>query len=99
MKSVRIAPEAAGDADEISDYIARDDPERADSFVDELLARARQIGEGPRRFRLRPEIGPGLRAARHGPYLVIFDEQPDYIRVLRILHGARDLKRVVRRGR
>ena len=99
MKSILIASEAAGGADEIADHIALDNPARADSFLDEILERALHIAECTRSFRLRPEIGPRLRAAKHGAYLIVFEEQPGHVRVLRILHGARELRRVLRRNR
>lgn len=33
---IRLLPEAEDDLESISDYIARDDPRRADSFIAEL---------------------------------------------------------------
>ena len=96
MKRVQIAAKAYDDADEIADYIARDNPDRAQSFRAELLATARRIGENPRRYRLRPEYGQDVCAAAHGVYLIVFAEADIFVRVLRIVHGARNPRKAMR---
>jgi len=93
MKPVEFSPAAHGDLRAIGLYIADDNPERAMTFVAELEARARAIGERPLSFPARDEIGPGLRSALHGRYLILFRELQDRVRIVRILHGARDLPR------
>ena len=55
MKVVLTA-EALGDLEEIGDYIARDSPVRARTFVAELLVAARKIGEIPKGFPLVPRF-------------------------------------------
>ena len=44
MKVV-LTDEALRDLESIGDYIARDDPDRARTFVAELLGKARHIGQ------------------------------------------------------
>ncbi|EMG51584.1 plasmid stabilization system protein [Ochrobactrum sp. CDB2] len=46
----------------------------------------------PESFPARPDLGEGLRVARHHRYLVFFTNNAERIEVLRILHGARDLQ-------
>jgi plasmid stabilization system protein ParE len=43
------------DLREIGDYIARDNPQRAASFVGELLARSQRIAKQPEAYPARPE--------------------------------------------
>jgi toxin ParE1/3/4 len=86
-----ILPAARADLIEIGDFIAADSPQRAASFVAEIEARMREAAERPRSFSARDELHEGLRAARHGRYLIFFVEQGDEVRVVRVLHGARDL--------
>lgn len=94
MARLVILPAARADLIEIGDFIAADSPERAMSFVAEIEARIREAAERPRSFPVRDELHDGLRAARHGRYLIFFVEQGDEVQVVRVLHGARDLPRV-----
>lgn len=43
----RMSRQAEKDLAEITDFVALDNPERADSFEDELIEHARQIGRAP----------------------------------------------------
>lgn len=91
MKPLEIAPAARADLIGIGSYIAEDNPERAMSFVAELEAKAMQAAERPLSFSSRDDISPGLRSASHGRYLVLFRDLSDRVRIVRVLHGARDL--------
>ena len=50
-----LSPQAEIDLREIGDYIARDNPQRAASFVGELLAHSKRIAEQPEAYPARPE--------------------------------------------
>jgi len=93
MAHLVILPAARADLIEIGDFIALDDPGRAASFVAEIEAKMRVAAERPMSFPARDELHEGLRAARHGRYLIFFVEQEDEVQVVRVLHGARDLPR------
>ena len=49
-----FTPDAQVDLLDIGETIARDNPERAESFVAELLDRTAQIAGQPTLYRLRP---------------------------------------------
>jgi len=83
------------DADEIARYIACRDPVRATAFRTEVIEHARSIGEFPQAHPVRDDIAPGVRAAHHGRYLIVYREFESYIRVVRILHSARELARAM----
>ncbi len=93
MRTV-ILPAAREDLIEIGDYIATDNRERAASFVDEIVAVIASIAERPKRFPVRDDLRPGLRVARHRNYLIFFAEVDEEIQVGRVLHSARNLKRL-----
>ena len=95
MPRLVILPAARVDLIEIGDFIAQDNPERAVSFMDEIEAKMAQTAERPGSFPTRDELYEGLRSARHGRYLIFFFEDGDEVRVVRVLHGARDLQRVL----
>ncbi len=92
MKRLVFTPAARNDLMVIGSYIADDDPVRAESFVAELEATARQAAQRPRSFPARNDISPGLRSAVHGRYLLLFRELKDEVRIVRVVHGARDLQ-------
>jgi toxin ParE1/3/4 len=94
VKRLAFAPTARDDLLAIGLYISEDDPVRAESFVGELEAKALQIVEWPRSFPSRDDISLGLRAAAHGRYLLLFRELREEVRIVRVVHGARDLPRM-----
>lgn len=95
MPRLIILPAARADIIEIADYIALDNPSRAQSFVMELETRMRAAAERPDSFPARSELLEGLRSARHGRYLIFFLEVGDEVRIVRVLHGARDLPKAL----
>ena len=94
MRRIVILPAARRDLVEIGDFIALDNPKRALSFVAEIEAKMTAIAERPGRFPARDELHAGLRAARYGRYLIFFLEAGEEVRIVRVLHGARDLLRM-----
>jgi len=92
-----LSPRAAADLEDIADYIARDNMERAATFVAELDAKCRAVAATPDIYPPRPDLAPGLRMAVHGRYLVLFRELSgeNAVRVERVLHGARNLPRLI----
>lgn len=91
MTRLVYTPQSKNDLYDIGLYIAQDNPRRATSFVRELRGQCRKIAEAPKAYRPRPELGKGLRSCAYGNYLVIFDEQPGLVRIVRVLHGAMDI--------
>ena len=92
---VELSPLVLSDLEAIGDYIARDNPRRAVSFVREIRAKFRQIGKGPLRYRLRPEIGRDARLAVAGQYVILFRVIDSVVRVERVVFGGRNLPEVL----
>ena len=92
-----LSPRAAADLEEIADYIARDNPGRAVSFLAELEAKCRAVAASPELYPSRADLVPGLRMAVHGRYLVLYRDLADEntVRVERVLHSARNLPRLL----
>ena len=95
MARYRLTADAQNDLDAIADYIILHNPERAATFVDELVDRFRIIAERPRSFPGRDGLSPGLRSAVYGKYLILFRIEREFVKILRVVHGARDLPRLV----
>lgn len=90
MSIVKVAPEAVSDLKDIGRYIARDNPERAVSYVRELRAKMQKIGENPKGYAIRDDLSTSLRSAPYQSYLIFFQiEQDDVVRIMRVIHGAR----------
>ena len=89
MPRLVLSPRAQLDLEEIEDYIARDNPARATSFLDELKAHCERILEMPDASPAREDLGAGIRMAVHGRYLILFRTDADIVRIERFLHSAR----------
>ena len=87
-----FSPLAETDLEEIGDYIARDNPRRALTFIRELRERCTQITHHPEAAPLRPEFGVDLRLVPFGRYLIFYTVSAKAVRIERILHGARQLQ-------
>jgi toxin ParE1/3/4 len=91
VTAVIIADAAERDLEEIADFIARDNPRRAITFIAELRDRCHKIAAFPDAAPLRPDLGERIRAVAYRGYLLIYWTRPKLVFVLRIVHGARDL--------
>ncbi len=90
---LRFTSMAVSDLEEIGDYIARDNPARAESFVVELRKQCEKIARNPLGYRARPEIAEGIRTCAFRHYLILFRTEGDEVLIVRMLHGAMDIPR------
>lgn len=88
---VCFTPVAEADLEGIGDYIARDNPHRALTFVTELRQQCAKVALAPLAYRARPELAEGLRSCAFGNYLVFYRINELELLIVRILHGAVDL--------
>lgn len=88
---IEYSPAIESDLEAVADYIARDNPRRALTFILEIYDEVTAIGKHPLYYRLRPELGPDARLARFGRYVILFAVSGDTVRIERVVHGARDL--------
>ena len=81
---------------EIALFIARDNKQRARSFVRELQARAGELGEMPYAFPLVPRYESlGIRRRPFRDYLIFYRVEDDRVSIVHILHGAKDYDAVL----
>lgn len=95
---VRLNPAAEADLEAIADYIARDNPDRALSFVRELRAHCAGIGDAPKAHAPRPDLGRAVRCRPHGSYLILYRIVADEVLVSRVVHASRDVRKLARSG-
>jgi toxin ParE1/3/4 len=90
---VAITDAAERDLEDIGDWIARDNPGRALSFVRELRTCCMGLSRQPKRFQVVARYAlADVRRRVHGAYLIFYVVARDEIKVIRILHGARDFE-------
>ena len=92
MSRFRLTWEAKADARAIRSYIANDRPAAADRLMDDLYDRFRLAAAQPGMGEACKELGPNLRVFSVGNYVVVFRPMKGGIEVVRIVHGARDLR-------
>lgn len=93
---VEITAEAEADLEAIGDYIARDNPARAASFIRELGRSCMELAEFPAAWPIVPRYeAQGIRRRVHGRYLIFYRVHPGRITVLHILNGAMDVEGIL----
>lgn len=93
---VVITARAEADLEQIGDYIARDNPRRAITFVAELIERCERLAETPEGFPLIPRYeASGIRRRTYGGYLIFYRVGEDRIEILHVLNGAQDYEAIL----
>ena len=90
MLQFRFSRRAEADLGRIADFIARENPERAVSFLGALRLQCRKLVAFPESAPLRPELGAGVRLKVFRNYLILYVLHTDALEIRRVVHGARD---------
>jgi toxin ParE1/3/4 len=81
------------DLETVADFIARDSPYYAASFVREIRNHARSLSRMSSRGRVVPEIGDRqIRELFVQSYRLIYKVERSRVAILALVHGARDLE-------
>lgn len=89
---LRLSKAFADDLDDIWGFIGVDSPLQADAFIRRLMKTCEQLAERPGIGRDRREFGKGYRSFVEGDFIILYRPFPDGIEVMRIIHGARDIR-------
>ena len=77
----------------IHDYLAQTSPDYAVRIIDRLTRRSIQIANFPNSGRMVPEYErKEIREVIEGPYRIIYLVELAQVRVLAVIHSARDLR-------
>ena len=91
-----VSAEATKDLESISDWISKDNPVRARSFVRELLQSCSKILEYPHGH---PIVGrfkaDQVRRKVFGSYLIFYMIIEQTVEITHIMHGSRDYEAVI----
>ena len=92
MAGYVLSSAAESDLQDIWDYIAQDNLNAADRVLVKLRSAMRKLSEMPGIGHERPDLeDPTLRVWSVYSYLIIYNNEADPIRVVRVIHGARDI--------
>jgi toxin ParE1/3/4 len=99
-RPVFFTPLAEEDLDQIEDSIAAHNPAAAARVRAAIVQQGQKLGKAPQKgMRLRAPRDDREREVRLWPviryrnYLILYRVEPELVRVLRILHAARDWQR------
>lgn len=88
--------EALTDLESIGDYIARDNPQRAETFVNELVDCCERLAETPEGFALVPQHQHlGIRRRPHGRYVIFYRPNAQTVEIIHVLSEAQDYEAIL----
>lgn len=93
MATIYTIP-AKRDLVEIWVYIAEDNMDAADATEKRIRSVCDKLDQSPSLGKLRSELGAEIRAIGTGNYMVYYRLTPNGVRILRIVHSARDVFRL-----
>jgi toxin ParE1/3/4 len=92
----RYAPIAERDMESAHDALFAQQVDRDLKFQAQFERLMENVGSFPEMGKVTPVDGSDFRSMPLWDYIVFYSVQPDYIRVERVLHGARDLEAAMR---
>jgi toxin ParE1/3/4 len=100
MNRYVLAPTARDDLQSIWDYIglAHDSPQAANALIGRLEERFSLLASQPLMGELRDDLRSGLRVLSAENYVILYYPMRDGVEIVGVIHGARDLKRLLKRG-
>lgn len=92
---VVISQAAWSDLRRIGLAIAEDNRSRAESFIEELYDRCRELRDMAYAFPLLGRSDSGIRRRVCGRYLIFYRIEEDTVQIAHILHGAMDYEAIL----
>lgn len=93
---VKITTPATVDLCEIEKYISENNIAAAVRVINKLEESCLLLGDNPGIGRRRDYLKPKLRTITEGNYLICYRVRRNSVEVLRILHSARNIEKILR---
>jgi len=93
VASVDYAARARRDLLEIAEHISIERPLAAQRALAALIERVDRLADFPELGQSINALGPGVRRLSVPPWLVVYEYRDDRVRIIRILHAARNWPR------
>jgi toxin ParE1/3/4 len=97
MANIIRSRQSEQDVVEIALYIARDNPDAAMRLIDRMDEALHMLAGNPQLGRERHELGSAVRSFALGNYVLFYRQAAQDIELIRVLHGARDLRAIFKR--
>ena len=94
MNPYVISPEAICDLEQIVDYLAMDNIDAGDRFIDEFSKKCRYLTQFSMIGRSYREIRPDLRGLPMKNYIIFYRCLDNGLEIMRVIQGNRDLEAV-----
>jgi toxin ParE1/3/4 len=94
MARYLLSAAADADVEQIAAWIARDNVAAARKWIDQLGTKFENLSNLPGSGTDQSKIRKGLRSSPFGNYLVFYRKYRDGIFIYRIIHGARNYRRL-----
>lgn len=89
---IRRLPSAVADVDSIWAYVSERNPPAADRLVERFTAATARLEDYPHSGRQHDELGPIARGITVGSYTVLYRVTDEWVEIVRVVHGAQDLR-------
>lgn len=94
-----LTPAARSDIEEITAFIAQDNPRAAARVRGDLREAMRRLAQQPGLGHLREDLAPtALRFWSEYSYLIVYLPETRPLQVLRVLHASRDVRTLLSGG-
>jgi toxin ParE1/3/4 len=97
MREIHVSDQTKKDLIEIWEYIAADNPHAADRLLQTLVNTYLRLLQIPGIGRDRSELRSGIHSIPVGSYLIFYRFDERLVSVVRVLHGARNLRAVFKK--
>jgi toxin ParE1/3/4 len=94
---VIVTDQADDDLMQIFSYLSAQSSQVAQSIAAEINRSFEKLSLFPLSGSPRARLGPDVRSTVVSPYLIFYAVRRDYVTILRVLHGSRDIEAEFRR--
>lgn len=99
MASFRLTPDAIDDLEAIWSFIFKDDPGAADAVEEGIRLACAMLAKRPLIGRVRRDLTTlpvhFWTIPRHSNYIIVYKPDSEPIEIVRVLHGMRNIKRIL----
>ena len=94
---VRVSGKARAELIEIYRYLAERNPDAAESTLQDINSKFRQLSHFPFLGRERPELATNLRSALVRTYLIFYTVADEQVVIVRVIDGRMDIRKEFQR--
>lgn len=80
---------------EIAEFIAEDSKVQAGRVISGIRKTCHTIARTPGIGRFRPDLTEGIRSFPVGSYVIFYHVASDVVEIIAVIHGARDVTRIM----